>query len=399
MLGVRNFRSRQLLCYLLSVGLAIILLISNYLTGDVSRLKRKNEHDDVLAKDSEISAVKIESMLITEGEKDVQDIKVQLNKEDGAIESTKDVSARTTMDMDRDITKLDNLTVSAVTQELGVSKSDVLSIARNISLYNKAVMVTVVNDAFLPFANSWLCNTKDMGIHKSVLIITGDHKSKENLTQDWPAINVFVSDIGTPKGNQEYSHVGYIKILIRRTEIILSLLLNNIDVLLFEFDYTWFANPLVEFQAMTDVDMLVNPVSVTEGIFNGGLVYLFATERTQSLWRQLNGMMVELGDRVKNEPDDRFIPETENDQQYLSRLVNQRFGDIRIKVLPLDKYSDGMWYKLTASERNKTHPILISNNWIIGNKNKIARAKEWRHWFVKENGSCDNELVRKTVYT
>lgn len=33
-----------------------------------------------------------------------------------------------------------------------------------------------------------------------------------------------------------------------------------------------------------------------------------------------------------------------------------------------------------------------------GNKAKIDRAKKWKHWFIRDDFTCDMELVNKTVY-
>lgn len=37
--------------------------------------------------------------------------------------------------------------------------------------HKKPLLVTLINNAYLPFTYSWLCNTKDMNIHKQVVII------------------------------------------------------------------------------------------------------------------------------------------------------------------------------------------------------------------------------------
>lgn len=42
----------------------------------------------------------------------------------------------------------------------------ILTIAKSMS--KEAVLVTVINDGYLPLAYNWLCNTKHMGIHHQV---------------------------------------------------------------------------------------------------------------------------------------------------------------------------------------------------------------------------------------
>ncbi|XP_045186422.2 uncharacterized protein LOC123544411 isoform X1 [Mercenaria mercenaria] len=280
------------------------------------------------------------------------------------------------------------------------NNNEVLNLARKVSSYNKTVLVSVVNDAYLPFAYSWLCNTKAMGIHKSVLVITMDNESKIKLNRDWPEVSVFHLQLDIPKGDQEYSHVGYVKIMIRRTEIILSLLQANIDLLLLEFDYVWFSNPIPGLQKRSGVDMLVNPVSNTGGtVFNGGLLYLFATDRTKTLWTKLTEMMWKLEREIKEKPNNKAISEGQNDQTFLSKLIRERYANITTQLLTLDVYADGKWYSMSNAQRQKLHPIVISNNWIIGNKNKINRAKEWNHWFLRPDNTCDMDTVKKIVYS
>lgn len=61
------------------------------------------------------------------------------------------------------------------------------------------------------------------------------------------------------------------------------------------------------------------------------------------------------------------------------------------------EFADGKWYSLSQKVKDKSNPYLINFNWIIGNSNKIARAKKWGHWFIKEDNSCDAEQVSKIV--
>lgn len=204
-------------------------------------------------------------------------------------------------------------------------ENDLLSIAKRISIYNRTVLVTMVNDAYLSFTYSWLCNTKNMGIHRSVLIITTDEVSRNKLTKDWPEISVVSMDMGS-KGDQTYSKVGYVKIMVKRTEMILSILMADIEVFLFEVDCLWLANPVPELQGTTGYDILVNPVANTNNkVFAGGFLWLYTTDKAKSLWKKLTGEMIALGERISKKSDNVAVSEAENDQQYFSRLINQRY--------------------------------------------------------------------------
>ncbi|KAL4223175.1 hypothetical protein ACF0H5_016647 [Mactra antiquata] len=275
----------------------------------------------------------------------------------------------------------------------------ILAVAKRISSRYRTVLVTMVNDAYLSFTYSWLCNTKNMDIHKSVLIITTDKVSKDNLTRDWPEISVVSMDWSTSHGDQTYSQVGYVKIMVKRTEMLLSMLMADIEIFLFEVDCLWLANPIPEFQKIEGYDILVNPVAGTgEKVYAGGFLYLFKTDKAKKLWKKVTEDMIALGEKISSKSDKTAVSEADNDQQYLSRLLNQKYADIKMKLLPLDVYADGQWYKLPEDKRNQSHPIVINNNWVVGNKAKIERAKKWKHWFIHDDLTCDMDLVKKVVY-
>ena len=40
---------------------------------------------------------------------------------------------------------------------------------------------------------------------------------------------------------------------------------------------------------------------------------------------------------------------------------------------------------------------LEHNDWLSGNKNKIVRAKELGHWFLRDNNTCYIKLVERTL--
>ncbi|XP_062588051.1 uncharacterized protein LOC134249719 [Saccostrea cucullata] len=273
----------------------------------------------------------------------------------------------------------------------------VLSAAMRISERGqKALFVTLINDAFLPFTFSWLCNTQGMGIHNQVLFITGDKESARKINEKWPAVTAVYLD-GVHSGNQEYSHVGYVEMMVRRSEILLQILEKNIPIFLFEVDCMWIRNPLKNLQSYSDVDMVVNAVSERSKIIAGGFLYLHPTEASKQVWRALTKQLTDLRKKIKNSPDTKLISESENDQIYLSQLVFSNYGGLKFKILSTQEYADGKWYKLSKEKREQLKPYLINNNWVIGNAAKIKRAKEWGHWFLKDSGECDQDRVQRVV--
>ncbi|XP_071177306.1 uncharacterized protein [Mytilus edulis] len=276
----------------------------------------------------------------------------------------------------------------------------ILTIARSMS--KEAVLVTVINDGYLTLAYNWLCNTKHMEIHHQVLVIATNQKAKEKLLSVSPDIKVVVLTVDKYlQKDQKYSQVGYIRLLVRRTEILLALLENHIETFLFEFDFLWLQNPLSLFKSyFGKYDMLFvhnsNKHSMVTNSVNGGFFYMFPTNTTVKLFQELYSRMLQLADRIKTWPSERKVSEGENDQVYLNDLFSKRYGGLKALILPHTDFPDGKWYALPESKRKSWKPYVIHNNWIIGNGNKIARAKEWGHWFLN-NGSdikCNFEAIR-----
>ena len=210
-----------------------------------------------------------------------------------------------------------------------------------------------------------------------VLIITTDEDIKNRIHQLWPEINI-VSISGMPlNGDQAYSHVGYVRLTNFRAHVLLELLLINQEIFLFEVDALWIKNPVPVLSKVVGYDILANPVSERPGLTAIGFLYMFPTKATISTWKELNKKLYELDKKIKSLPPGKLISEGDNDQIYLSGLVNKRIDGLTKKVLPLSEYSDGKWYNMPETKRNISDPYVINNNWIIGNDKKISRAKEW----------------------
>ncbi|XP_060587724.1 uncharacterized protein LOC132743211 [Ruditapes philippinarum] len=287
------------------------------------------------------------------------------------------------------------------TQNDNSATQQLLSVASKISLRkNRMVLFTVINEAYLPFAYSWLCNTKTMNIHDSVLFVTTDSQSKKKLQKDWPEVNVISMNMDDLRGNQSYSRVGYIKITVKRTEMIQTLLMANIDVFVFEVDCVWLGNPVTAISFEERHDIIVNPVYGTKDLFASGFILLRKTCRSKIVWQKVTDMMNELGKRIADLHEDDVLENygSENEQKYLADLILDGYGNVTLKMLPLELYADGQWYNLNDEERAKIRPIIINNNWIIGNQAKIERAKQWNHWFLRGDHTCDMDLVKKIIY-
>lgn len=198
-------------------------------------------------------------------------------------------------------------------------------------------------------------------------------------------------------GDQSYSHAGYVRLTNFRAHVLLELLLHQREIFLFEVDALWVKNPVPVMSGIKGYDILGNPVSERPGLTAIGFLYLHPTTATILTWRELNRKLYQLDKKIKELPTGELISEGDNDQIYLSGIINKRLGGLKKKELPLGEYADGKWYNMPEDKRKISHPYVINNNWVIGNNKKTSRAKEWGHWFLKQDRSCNKEQVRKVI--
>ncbi|CAC5393657.1 unnamed protein product [Mytilus coruscus] len=273
-----------------------------------------------------------------------------------------------------------------------------------LQIQERPVLITLVNDGYVNLVKSWICNTKHMGFHKQVIMIVTSPQGTDEIKKLSPDVTVVALNVDqSMNGHQEYSHVGYLKIMVLRTQIQLALLQNDIEVYSFECDSVFLANPLHRLRAHSgEHDIVFISNYQRPKAINGGFLYLFPTPATKATFEQLNRMMFKLYSKIRNQPSDKFVPTFENDQVYLSNLVLEKYAGLKSTILPFSIFPDGKWYDISEEERKLTFPYLIHNNWIKGNKAKEGRAKMWRHWFLKDDGSCDfdlaKEVTKKIIY-
>jgi len=125
------------------------------------------------------------------------------------------------------------------------------------------------------------------------------------------------------EGDQEYSRVGYLNIMVKRTLIILAVLMSDVELFLIEMDSVWFYNAVNAVQLDSNVDMYVNPIQ--PGIYSGGLLYIIPTTKSKVLWMKLSAMMIDLIETLKNCKRSHLVSESDNDQVYVSQLVKERY--------------------------------------------------------------------------
>jgi len=282
------------------------------------------------------------------------------------------------------------------TTSIGEVEEELFRAATVIAERRGVVLFSVLNDAYFDLAASWLCNTAPLGdVHRHVLFLTTDVATGQRLEDAWPDISVVSMNDSSFSGAQEYSKAGYVHLMVQRTRLVLRLVETGIRVLLFEVDFVWLGDPLpavLSHSRLSQADVVATGIHGQPRLVCGCFLLLNPTPATTRLWARLTERMEGLNEQIAGRSALAPVSEGTNDQTFLSALIRERYGGVRVAVLPEALFPDGKWYDLPHLRAATPAALVIHNNWIIGNAAKIRRARAFGHWFLGAN-STESKVV------
>jgi PDZ domain-containing secreted protein len=130
---------------------------------------------------------------------------------------------------------------------------------------------------------------------------------------------------------------------------------------------------------------------------NGGFVYMFPTNTTRQVLHILVEQMVNPAEHIQGLSNKDEVPEKENDQVYLSKLVREEYAGLKHFVLPYSYFTEGVWYTMTKEKKLTLDPFVIHNDYVSGNDKKINRVKQFGHWFLNNDNTCNYQKVNSIL--
>ncbi|XP_070552145.1 uncharacterized protein [Ptychodera flava] len=229
-----------------------------------------------------------------------------------------------------------------------------------------------------------------MGVLPKILFIATDKAALDGLSRLNPEVQVLLLPFET-LFKFSIRFVAYYRFILLRTWVILLLLQSDIPVTLIESDAVWFDDALPIINSYASYDIVSAPNGATERGISGGFIYLSNTETTKTLWLDV---FRQFEDRVNALNDEsRKMGYIVSEMKILSKELTTT--DIRVKTLPIENFVSGLWYK-KPQLRDITNPVVIQVNYIIGVDEKIKQAKRWGHWFLTDDGQCEeNNAIMK----
>eukprot|EP00924_Labyrinthula_sp_SR-Ha-C_P004251 augustus_masked-scaffold_3-processed-gene-18.3-mRNA-1 protein AED:1.00 eAED:1.00 QI:0/0/0/0/1/1/2/0/795 len=256
------------------------------------------------------------------------------------------------------------------------SNSYTIGLLKHIQTVYGFAIIQIFNKNFLTLTKNYICNLEALNLlakMQNLIFLATDLTAYAELRKFHVGLKVSYVDTFSPilsKGqNLRYGDSDYFNYMIWRTTFIQQILDNDINLLLTEADAFWRSTPLKNIFSLENDEVVLVDNLPPKKTPNGGFIYIKSTRHTKQMWGEITK---------------RHIQEGGNEQPIENEVINlyHRKGLIRLRWVPHDVVSSGLWYQNpeTLSSRN----VVILNNWITGTDKKIERAKKFNQWFLDE---------------
>lgn len=318
---------------------------------------------------------------------------------------------------------------------------------------SESISFTMVTAAFVETTFSWLCNVASLDIVPAaiVMIASEDKVAREligflsqhpRLKQGSLVISMHGAIVATDDDPSAPLHFGtsaYWLLMLQRTFLLRDLLDRGLAILQFETDQIWLSDPIpyirhelrprretdgkIEDFRIPDIVATINTLNEVPGNF----MYLRPTVGTRHLFsvivdRFLMSYQSSRSSRAARRNRYHYIA---NDQSIMTTLVTgrdwvyaRRYPKVKAITLNSDLFVCGQWFADFENENGSVvkqrkhytsesslYPVVVNNNFLVGVKAKMERAKRFGFWFVlKDYGAdnhvewrCDEAAVRKAA--
>jgi FkbM family methyltransferase len=261
---------------------------------------------------------------------------------------------------------------------------NVLSTAATVQKKDGFVFLMFLNDAYLEMTKSFICHQPTL--LKQTIFVTTSRQLTEQL-QAWnPAITVLTRPYTTSK-SVSYGTYEYFRLTEERLQFQNELIQNGIHVFVIEADATWNSLKIVDViqHAFQEHDIVSADDDKT--LISAGFLGIRSTDKTRTFFQQY----VDTYSKKLESYRTRSGQIGDIGEQHTMTPLLKKLG-IQVHWLSQCESANGKWYRQTNPDCPL--PMVIQNNWIVGNSAKIKRAKENKQWFLDEKGQCKkgNEL-------
>ncbi|PVD18872.1 hypothetical protein C0Q70_21429 [Pomacea canaliculata] len=235
-------------------------------------------------------------------------------------------------------------------------------------LERRPLLVTIINDGFVPMTYNWLCHTAGIpNLHDDILLLAEDDVTRQRVQRDWPRLHIVsVESAGGEgprlSGELNFYTVAYVRMMALRTRLLNELLQAGYAFVLFETDFVPYAEPAAEAERAAVSQQAASVLMMVQG------------GRT----------------RLVNPPGPpHIIPP----RSPLEKHKGIRYGLVDFETSVID----GVWYKFNKTRRQTLHPKAIHNNFLDTTREKVKRFKDFGQWVLNDDNTCNKDKVQKLL--
>ena len=275
-----------------------------------------------------------------------------------------------------------------------------------LSKQQNFVYLQILNSFYLELTKNWICKASSIqGVLEQTLFVTTDWESFKVLTdfkhliskhdrsssknqnpkiQNSKSYTVVFQSTHQKTKELRYGEKKYYQFMLFRTDLVYKLLQKQVSIFLVESDSTWYSNPetyLNHFDANVDI-IAGQDGDLTANAIEGGFIFLRASIHTIQIWKLLKSILER---NWKGKLLETGVTTQLNEMAVLNGILKDKNNDwCEWAFFPKEKFVSGRWYR--GGSFKFTDPVVIQNNWIVGNYNKERRARLWGQWFLDEDG-------------
>eukprot|EP00188_Purpureofilum_apyrenoidigerum_P001641 Plantae.Rhodophyta-Purpureofilum_apyrenoidigerum.ctg19257.p1 GENE.Plantae.Rhodophyta-Purpureofilum_apyrenoidigerum.ctg19257~~Plantae.Rhodophyta-Purpureofilum_apyrenoidigerum.ctg19257.p1 ORF type:complete len:784 (-),score=172.86 Plantae.Rhodophyta-Purpureofilum_apyrenoidigerum.ctg19257:1570-3921(-) len=263
--------------------------------------------------------------------------------------------------------------------------------------------IGLYNSYFSIWARNFLCNLELLNVKpEKLMFVTNDRKAHRSFLDDQlPTTYLKFSGAEEERGTT-FSTPGYVELMLNRARLVLELLQRGVTLLLFDPDQVWLEDPMTYVREhLKDEDIDLVGTITTQNELAGNFLFFRPSERSIAMYKQLV-QTFESAFEAKN-LGDASIGNSKiaisNDQTLITAMALKN-QECNVALLERSQFCDGRWYKGAYSDSDASlRPVLINNNFVEGNEEKLHRAKGFGHMFYNTmTGSCEAPLRMRAYY-
>jgi hypothetical protein len=242
---------------------------------------------------------------------------------------------------------------------------------------------------------NWLCWASRTGFSNFVLL--AEDKKSAMVARELGADVITIEGSPDEKPAAEYGTKEFQDTMMFRTRFLGEILKIGYNFMTADLDSIWLDNPFKYLHPRADLQGQQHKVIN----ISGGLVYVKSTDEGAKFWRAVIECQERNIEFIATHEKGTYVPSRYDEQYCINSISTEWVKDRSLghaqfskNLLLTNRFPDGRsFFEKNIPQKQGVQPVVIHNNWIIGEENKVERFKSWGYWAIDEDGECSHSPV------